>query len=105
MQARVTTFVGLVPERIAATVAEFREKQIPLLEQSPGFRGVWCGVDVNGGRAIAVTYWDTVESMRASDVLAAQARAVAVTTAGVDPERHPMIDRYEVVLQTEPAHA
>jgi hypothetical protein len=56
--ARVTTFPGLPPERIKATLAEFTEQHLPRLEQEPGFCGVWAGVDYPGGRAIAVTYWE-----------------------------------------------
>ena len=53
MYARVTTFPGLAPERIKATLEEFKAKHLPLLEQQSGYRGVWAGVDFTGGRAIA----------------------------------------------------
>ena len=104
MYARVTTFPGLAPERIKATLAEFTEKHLPQLEQEPGFRGVWAGVDYTGGRAIAVTYWDSLENLHGSDALARQARAAAVTRAGVDRERPTVIDRYEVVLEKQLQH-
>jgi hypothetical protein len=102
MYARVTLFPGLAPERINATVEEFKEHHLPLFEQQPGYRGVWAGVDYVGGRAIAVTYWDSIESVRASDEVANQVRAAAVTRAGVDRNRPPIIDKYEVVLSHEP---
>jgi hypothetical protein len=102
MYARVTMFPGLAPERIKATLAEFNEKHLPLFEQQPGYRGVWAGVDYIGGRAIAVTYWDSLESMQASDALANEIRAAAVTRAGVDRNRPPVIDKYEIVVQKEP---
>ncbi len=105
MHARVTTFPGLAPERIKATLEEFKEKHLPGLEQQPGYRGVWAGVDYTGGRAIAVTYWDSIEALRASDALANEVRAAAVTRAGVDRNRPPITDRYEVVLQKEPVGA
>jgi len=101
MHARVTMFPGLPPERIKATLEEFRETHLPKLEQQPGYRGVWCGVDYLGGRAIAVTYWASIEALHASDPLADEVRAAAVTRAGVDRNRPPIIDRYEVVLQKE----
>jgi hypothetical protein len=105
MYARVTKFPGLPPERIKATLEEFREKHLPEIERQPGYRGVWAGVDYIGGRAIAVTYWDSPETLHASDPLASEVRAAAVTTAGVDRDRPAVIDRYEVVLQREPASA
>ena len=102
MYARVTTFPGLAPERIKATLEQFREKHLPLFEQQPGYRGVWAGVDYTGGRAIAVTYWDSLESLHASDALANEVRAAVVTKAGLDRNRPTVIDRYEVVLEKQP---
>jgi heme-degrading monooxygenase HmoA len=102
MYARVTLFPGLPPERIKATLEHFQEENLPKFEQAQGYRGMWAGVDYTGGRAIAVTYWDSMEALRASDELAEEVRAAAVTRAGVDRERPPMTDRYEVVLQKEP---
>ncbi len=102
MYARVTTFPGLPPERIKATLDEFIEHHLPKLEQEPGYRGVWAGVDFTGGRAIAITYWESVEALRASDPLADEVRTAATTKAGVDRERRPITDRYEVVLEKQP---
>jgi len=101
MYARVTMFPGLAPERIKATLEEFREQNLPRLEQLPGYRGVWCGVDYTGGRAIAVTYWESIEALHGSDAVADEARAAAVTQAGVDRNRPPITDRYEIVLEKE----
>ncbi len=102
MYARVTTFPGLAPERIKATLAEFTEQHLPRLEQEPGYLGVWAGVDYTGGRAIAITYWESNEALRASDELANEVRAATVTRAGVDRNRPPIIDRYEIVLDRQP---
>lgn len=99
MYARVTTFPGLAPERINATLEQFTEQHVPRLEQEPGFCGVWAGVDYTGGRAIAVTYWESLEALHASDALANEVRAAAVTKSGVDRDRHPVVDRYEIVLE------
>ena len=101
MYARVTMFPGLPPERIKATVEEFQEQHLPRFEQQAGYRGVWVGVDYVGGRAIAVTYWESLDTLHASDRLADEVRAAAVTRAGVDRNRPPIIDRYEVVVQRE----
>ena len=51
MYARVTTFPGLAPERIKATLENFKEEHLPKFEQAPGYRGMWAGVDYTGGRA------------------------------------------------------
>lgn len=105
MYARVTVFPGLAPERIKGTLEEFTERHLPRLEQQPGYCGVWAGVDYSGGRAIAVTYWESNDALHASDVLANEVRAAAVTKAGVDRDRPPVIDRYEVVLEKHPLNA
>jgi hypothetical protein len=101
MYARVTTFPGLAPERIKATLEEFKDKHLPRFEQQPGYRGVWAGVDYTGGRAIAVTYWESLEALHGSDALANEVRAAAVTRAGVDRNRPTITDRYEVVLEKQ----
>jgi len=103
MYARVTHFTGLAPERIKATLEQFREQHLPRLEQASGYRGMWAGVDEVGGRALAVTYWDSVESMQATDELASEVKAAAVMKAGLDRERPTITDRYEIVLQREHA--
>lgn len=103
MYARVTTFPGLAPERIKATLTEFEQQHLPALEKQPGYLGVWAGVDFPGGRAIAVTYWESMEELRETDKLADQARAAAVTASGVDRNRPPVTDRYEVVLERKQA--
>jgi hypothetical protein len=105
MYARVTTFPGLAPERIKATLEHFKEENLPKFEKAAGYRGMWAGVDYTGGRAIAVTYWETLEALHATDNLAEEIRAAAVTRAGVDRERPTITDRYEVVLQREPVSA
>ena len=101
MHARVTTFPGLAPERIKATVDEFNEKHLPQIEQAPGYLGCWVGVDFVGGRAIAVTFWDSQAALHATDEVAREARAAAVSRAGVDRERPTVIDNYEVVVNNQ----
>ena len=105
MYARVTTFPGLAPERIKATLENFREEHLPKFERAPGFRGMWAGVDYTGGRAIAVTYWESLAALHATDELAGEIRSAAVTRAGVDRNRPTITDRYEIVLHREPAAA
>jgi hypothetical protein len=46
-----------------------------------------------------------MEHLRASDKIADEIRAAAVTRAGVDRNRPPITDRYEIVLQGEPVNA
>ena len=96
MWARLSRFAGLPVERIEQTVRQFEAEELPGLEQQPGFAGVTLAVDWKGGRAAAITYWDSEEDLKASDKLADQAREKAQRTAQVS--REPIVDRYEVVL-------
>lgn len=102
MFARVTRLAGLPPERMDATLEKFQHEHLPALEQLEGFKGVEVMVDRGGGRALAITYWETQDALRRSDKLAAAARAAAVSR--LDPDRDPIIDRYEVLVHrvTEP---
>jgi len=97
MYARLSRFAGLAPERIDQTLREFEEGQLPQIEQMDGFKGVVVGLDRGEGKAVAITFWETPETLRASDKLADQAREVAMATG--QPEREPIVDRYEVVIQ------
>lgn len=101
MYARLSRVAGLPPERIEETVREFEEDYLPALEGSPGFQGIMVGVDRGAGKAAAVTFWDSREALEASDRAADQARQAALDRA--EPAREPIVDRYEVVLQREPA--
>lgn len=105
MYARVTLFPGLAPERIKATLEHFKEEKLPKFERADGYRGMWAGVDYTGGRAIAVTYWESLEALHGSNALADEIRTAAVTRAGVDRNGPPITDHYEVVIQKEPIGA
>lgn len=96
MYARVSRFAGLPPERIQATLRTFQEEHLPALQQQQGYMGVQVLVDERGGQAIATTYWETRRDLDASDRLASQAREAAISA--LDPDRHPLVDRYEVLL-------
>jgi hypothetical protein len=105
MYVRVTTFPGLAPERIKATLHEFQTEHLPRFEQQAGYRGVFAAVDYPGGRAIAVTYWDSLEALHESDRMAEEVRTAAVSQAGLDRSRPPITDRYEVVIDQAPTGA
>jgi hypothetical protein len=101
MYARLSRFAGLPPDRIDETISEFESGQLAFFEQQEGFAGVLVMVDRAEGKAAAITFWDSNQSLRTSDRLADQARQAAMDSAR--PSREPIIDRYEVVLQKAPA--
>ena len=97
MYARLSRFAGLPPERIDQTLREFEEGQLPQMEKLDGFKGVMVGVDRSEGKAVAITFWETPQSLRMSDKLADEARQAAMASA--QPSREPIVDRYEVIIQ------
>ena len=99
MYARMSRFAGLPPERIDATIREFSEGPLKVLEQQPGYKGVLVGLDRAEGKSVAITFWESAENLRATDRLADQARQSALDA--VKPSREPIVDRFEVVMQKD----
>jgi heme-degrading monooxygenase HmoA len=97
MYARLSRFAGLPPERIDQTVDEFRQQQLPELERQAGYKGVVVMLNRTTGQSAALSFWESEADMRESEKLAERAREAAIATA--QPERDPVVDRYEVILQ------
>ncbi|HEX6391764.1 MAG TPA: hypothetical protein VFZ89_20020 [Solirubrobacteraceae bacterium] len=100
MHARVSRFAGLDPGRVEATVEQFKIDSLEELKAQPGFKGITVGVNRASGQAIAITLFESEREMRDSEKLAAQARAAAIETGQTGPSREPVVDHYEVVVQT-----
>ena len=101
MHARLSRWAGLPPERLHQTVQEFEEQSLPVLEQQNGFEGVLVMTDEGTGKAAAVTFWASMDDLRATDKLAEEMRSKAATTA--QAERDPVVDHYEIALEKVPA--
>jgi heme-degrading monooxygenase HmoA len=99
MYARMSRIAGLPPERIDEAREYFERQELPALEQQPGYHGVLVMVDRGDGRATAITFWETLDDLRASDRVADEARGATVERVGPDPSREPVIERYEVLIQ------
>ena len=100
MYARLSRFAGLPPERIHETAKQFEQGALPQFEQLDGYKGVLIAVNEAEGKAAAITFWETRDTMRQSDRLADQARAAALEQAqgSSEPTREPIVDHYEVIL-------
>lgn len=95
MWARVSRF-DEPKDRIDDDIRMTRSSVVDLVTSTPGTQGFYYMVDRETGRAMAVTFWDSKESMLASEREAARIRmqstsAVGGTITGVE--------HYEVVLQ------
>src|SRR5512141_3415244 len=62
MYARVTWLEG-APAQAREAVAAMREQAIPAIEATPGVQEVLFLMDREGGRALALTFWETLEDL------------------------------------------
>src|SRR5881275_1059944 len=100
MHARMSRIAGLPPERIDEARQYFEQQELPALEQQDGFKGVLVMVDRGDGRATAITFWETLDELKASDRAADQARAATMEqVSSSEPSREPVVERYEVLIQ------
>ncbi len=97
MHARVSRFQGTGQTGASRPSVD---DLLPELRRMDGFRGVLSLVDSASGDALAITLWDSDESMRASEAKADKMRRGMAEAAG-DEVRS--VERYEVeALQLEP---
>ena len=75
MYARVTWLEGS-PAQAREAIAAMREQAIPAIEAAPGFQELLFLVDREGGRALAVTLWETLEDLEGSEDLARRLRSL-----------------------------
>ena len=93
MYARVTWLEGS-PAQAREAVAAMREQAIPAIEATTGFQEVLFLMDREGGRALALTFWETLEDLEDSEELARRLRSLPVArwaTLGAE--------RFEVALR------
>jgi len=93
MFVRVTGFQQSL-DQVATLAASYRENALPTLSQQAGFRGAAVLVDRATGAGHTVSYWDSQESMQASEQVGASLRAQAAqggTTVGE-------VDHLEIVI-------
>ena len=66
MHARVTRLDGS-PERLDEMTRQFEARTVSVLEGLEGYKGYVLLGDRGNGAAMAVTYWESEEAMRASE--------------------------------------
>jgi heme-degrading monooxygenase HmoA len=96
MHARLTRFEGS-PDRLDDAVRQTEDVWLPKLREIDGFRGATTLADRSTGTIIAITYWESEDTMRASDEKVTAVRQEAADTVAVSSQ--PIVERYEVVLQ------
>ncbi len=97
MHARLTRFQA-DPERIDASTRHTEEVLLPMLRKMEGFRGFVSLGDRSSGAGLALSFWDSEETMHASAEALSQPRKDALDDAGAQSE--PSIEHYEVLIRT-----
>jgi heme-degrading monooxygenase HmoA len=97
MHARMTTIQGQA-DRIDDTVAQVRASVLPVLEKQEGFRGFTMHVDRSSGKIVGTSYWESEETMKASEEAVSTPRAQAAESSGAPGG--PTVEHFEVALDT-----
>ncbi len=94
MHARVTRLEASA-DALDEMTRQFEQHTVPVLEGLDGYKGYALLGDRGSGLAMAVTYWESEEALRASEDAVKQERERAAETAGA--ASGPTVERYEVV--------
>jgi len=94
MHARVTTF-HTEPARREEGTRMVEDEVIPAVRKMDGLRGAWWLANSDGTRVIAVSFWDSVENLRASDQAVRQFRDRAQESGSTLLS----VEEYEVVAE------
>ncbi|HSI81180.1 MAG TPA: antibiotic biosynthesis monooxygenase [Solirubrobacterales bacterium] len=94
--ARVTR-IEADADQLDEMASQFEEQTVPLIQGLDGYRGYALLGDRGSGAAMAITYWESEDAMRASEdaVKPERDRAVEAGQASGPPS----VERYEVVSQ------
>jgi heme-degrading monooxygenase HmoA len=92
--ARVSTLEGR-PDQIDEGLRYIREQVLPTGKTDPGFKGVIALGNRQSGKTLAITLWESEETMRASEEGANRLRGGWAETSG---QEIASVERYEVGL-------
>lgn len=99
MHARLIRFSRLSATQVKPTAEIYQQDLLPALESCLGFEGVLLLADQNRGSLSTLTLWETEQDLKGSEQAAKKAREGMAE--GFGGRFEPVIDRYEVVLQTD----
>ncbi|HYP47914.1 MAG TPA: antibiotic biosynthesis monooxygenase [Thermoleophilaceae bacterium] len=96
MYARVTT-LQMDPSTLEEVTGRLQREDVPAFEKLDGFKGMTVVADRQGGKTIALTFWDSEQAMRDSEDAVKGARQRAAETGRAD---EPQVERFEVMFDT-----
>jgi heme-degrading monooxygenase HmoA len=89
--------VSFSADKADELVSHVRETIVPKYESSEGFKGFTLLLDRSGGQGIGISFWESEESMQATDSLGDQARQGA---AEAGSGRDQGVEHFQVALDT-----
>jgi heme-degrading monooxygenase HmoA len=96
MHARIGR-ISFSPDSADQVTSHVRDNVVPSYEGKDGFKGFTLLLDVPGGEAIGISFWETEEAMQATEALGDQARQGAAE-AGSGSDQGPQ--HFEVAIDT-----
>jgi hypothetical protein len=96
MHARLTLVEG-TPEQLDAGVEMARSDVLPALQGCAGYKGFTLGVDRSSGKIFGVSFFDSEDSLRASEETIRAKRDATASAAGGSAE----FAVYEVLIDDE----
>ena|SRR5215210_3853457 len=96
MHARLTQIQGS-PDQLDAGIEMARSQVLPTLQGMDGYKGFTVGVDRSSGAIFGVSFFDSAETLQASDEAIRAARESTAQAAGGTPE----VAFYEIVIDDE----
>jgi heme-degrading monooxygenase HmoA len=84
MYARITSFV--LPEVEEAAAADVVEQILPTVRALDGYRGMVVLSDVEGGRIVSLSLWETAEKMDASRLVTEKIQAAETANREVETQ-------------------
>jgi heme-degrading monooxygenase HmoA len=98
MIARVTTIQGEPGRAEAPDFSAFIQGAVPIVQQQPGFKGLYLLADRNTGEGLAITLWETEQQAAAmGEGRLLQLRDEALQKVGA--AAGPTSKHYEVIVQ------
>ena len=94
MHARVTTIEG-DPSRVDSAIQQVRDEVLPILKQQEGWKGFTVLADRSSGKMVGLSFFDSEETLAASDAAVADSRDRAAEASGASS---PQVERMEVVI-------
>ncbi len=99
MFARISRIDG-EPQRMDASVRDFRENMVPHAKTMAGFKGAYLLIDRKTGKAMGITMWGTEKDLRESAEAANRLRAQGAKASG--SSKPPIVEIYEVAVAEMP---